>query len=560
MSADPSVALAQAVVRELVGAGVREAVVCAGARNAALVAVLGKTPALRLWSFPEERSAAFFALGRVMREGRPVAVVTTSGTAAAELLPAVIEAFYQGQPLILVTADRPRAYRGTGAPQAIEQVGLFSRYVYVCEDIDDSAQMFGVRLTLNQWDGNAPFHLNVCLEEPSAAALAAIDGMGSNEWDTEFPATGQQGRREIKAFRASHACEAVQHFLDDTDGAGPLVAVVASLPQEEQGGVLALLKKLGCPVIAEATSGLRESPGLAAQLVRGGESALSAVPVGRVLRIGGVPSSRWWRDLESKPDVSVLSLSATDFPGLARASEVCGFPDWPMLEPDEALYPIPNNTTNTPRQEQEQGGFLAAYPRSEPALVYALSKIIPRGALVFLGNSLPIREWNSFATTEDRGLRCFANRGANGIDGCVSTFLGLSADESESWCVIGDLTALYDLAALWITPALPAARRRLVVINNGGGRIFSRVAALRGLGEAERRLMENPHALKFQPWAEMFGWEYRCVTTPEELALLPGDAPNLLIEMIPDPEQTEAFWAASSETVSPSAIQTPHSR
>jgi 2-succinyl-5-enolpyruvyl-6-hydroxy-3-cyclohexene-1-carboxylate synthase len=122
-----NIAAARALIDELRAAGVDDFCVCGGSRNAPLIAAITAAEA-RTWSFVDERSAAFFALGRAKLTGRPTAVVTTSGTAAAELLPAAIEAYYSGVPLILITADRPARYRGTGAPQAIEQEGLFGIY------------------------------------------------------------------------------------------------------------------------------------------------------------------------------------------------------------------------------------------------------------------------------------------------------------------------------------------------------------------------------------------------------------------------------------------------
>jgi len=122
-----NLAKARAVIEEARVAGVREMCVCSGSRNAPLLAVLSHSD-LKLWTFVDERSAAFFALGRMKLLGAPVAVVTTSGTAAAELLPALVEAHYSGLPLVVITADRPARFRGTGAPQAIEQVNLFGVY------------------------------------------------------------------------------------------------------------------------------------------------------------------------------------------------------------------------------------------------------------------------------------------------------------------------------------------------------------------------------------------------------------------------------------------------
>jgi hypothetical protein len=141
-------------VQRCLRAGVREFVICAGARNAALIEALARAETAgfaRLWRHFEERSAGFFALGRTMETGTPCAVVTTSGTAAAELLPSVIEAFYQNRPLVALTADRPASFRGSGAPQCIEQPGIFGPYAF--------------QGPLPEWNGKTPIHLNIELDE-----------------------------------------------------------------------------------------------------------------------------------------------------------------------------------------------------------------------------------------------------------------------------------------------------------------------------------------------------------------------------------------------------------
>ena len=141
---------ARRLVSELREAGVSDFCVCAGSRNSPLLAVLGSSDA-QLYSFVDERSAAFFALGRAKRDRRPVAVITTSGTAVAELLPAAVEAFYSAIPLLLVTADRPERYRGTGAPQCIDQLGIFGTYAAT---------------DLAAWDRKQPLHVNIEFDEP----------------------------------------------------------------------------------------------------------------------------------------------------------------------------------------------------------------------------------------------------------------------------------------------------------------------------------------------------------------------------------------------------------
>src|SRR5579872_3095728 len=146
-----NIAAARLLLDRVRRAGAIDFCVCGGSRNAPLLAVLGAMKGIRITTFGDERSAAFFALGRIKRDGNPVAVVTTSGTAAAELLPAAVESHYAGAPLLLITADRPADYRGTGAPQSIEQIGLFGPYA--ATDID-------------RWDFRGPLHINVEFDEP----------------------------------------------------------------------------------------------------------------------------------------------------------------------------------------------------------------------------------------------------------------------------------------------------------------------------------------------------------------------------------------------------------
>lgn len=143
-----NIAAARALIAQASSLGVRDFCVCAGSRNAPLLAALADAS---VYSFVDERAAAFFALGRIKRDGLPVAVVTTSGTAVAELLPAAVEAYYSGLPLVLITADRPARFRGTGAPQSIEQLGIFG--VYAATDAE-------------AWDRRRPLHLNIEFEEP----------------------------------------------------------------------------------------------------------------------------------------------------------------------------------------------------------------------------------------------------------------------------------------------------------------------------------------------------------------------------------------------------------
>lgn len=486
--------LVRTVLRLLAALGVRECCVAAGARNAPVIAALLKSGGVRVRHFFEERGAAFFALGRVMDSARPVAVVTTSGTAAAELLPAMIEAHYQGVPLIAVTADRPRHYRGSGAPQAIEQAGLFGSYVSRCLDLDVET----LPPDASECAVNAPLHVNLCLDEPLATDIEGID------FDA-IPVTPRVAGEELGEVDLS--------FL--TKARRPAV-LAAGLTVQEALTARPLLVSLRAPVLAEATSNLWSPPAfneeLAPWLLPSTDEVYRALAPDALLRLGTVPTLRAWRDLEAQIELPVAHFSRALFPGLARKQGSIAHP-WAALPKAAPACASWHGVMEKAGVEDD----------SEMTLLRALSRWFTANARVFLGNSLPIREMNALMEPQAEGVTFFANRGANGIDGLISTWLGLDAEEGgDSWLILGDLSALYDLAGPWILPQLARRRRFLVVVNNGGGRIFRRVAGLRALPETARAVIENRHALSFRPFAGLWGMGYVEVRAPADLEMLDG--------------------------------------
>ncbi|HKO00663.1 MAG TPA: thiamine pyrophosphate-binding protein [Thermoanaerobaculia bacterium] len=462
--------------------GVADFCVCAGSRNSPLLAVVGAAI-----SFVDERSAAFFALGRAKRDRRPVAVITTSGTAVAELLPAAIEAYYSATPLIFITADRPARYRGTGAPQAIEQVGIFGVYAET-----DAAT----------WSRTRALHINVEFDEP------LIDD------DTEggLPAGPLL---VVPPPRTSGRAGSPPSFSK------PLV-IVGGLSPDKRERVRHFVNMLSAPVYAEPLSGLRES----LDGIRN-ERMLARGDFDGVIRIGNVPTLRFWRDLDERfRDLPVVHFSDLPFAGLPRGD----------------VYPIdalPTNVEPRPRtddflaRDQEMSSRVAALlddeRDSEPAMLRDLANRIPANARIYLGNSLPIREWDLVAPRDARGFELDANRGANGIDGQLSTFFGWCVPSASNWCIAGDLTTIYDLNAPWVVPQLDA-EFRIVIINNGGGRIFSRVPSLAPLArDVREHIIENTHSLRFESWAAMWGISDR------------------VIELRPDSEATSRFWSKYDE-------------
>lgn len=546
------------LVESLASSGVRQFVVCAGARNSPLVAVLSAAPeAFEVVSFFEERSAAFFAMGNARRTGRPVAVITTSGTAAAELLPATVEAFHTGVPLILVTADRPRRLRGTGAPQAIDQTGLYRNFVGAEYDLAE-----GELFDLSSWNQRAPLHLNICFDEPLIDAPLPSLGdwslAGSDSGTGVEPCTGSGAGAESvfvdfrgrSLFVATASAEWAQLRLRKfLRGPGALLVLVGSLETErERRAVENFLLDLRAPVYLEATSGLRESPKLEWCRLISGDAilpwSLRNAGVARVLRIGSVPTARVWRDLDdaSKP-VETLSLSPLPFSGLSRGEFVCceiesALVDFKFSESERESSPQIRPLLEKDRDVAAKlESLFISEPQSEAGLVRRLAQKMMRSESierVYLGNSLPIREWD-LAAPRERKLVVEANRGVNGIDGQLSTFLGLSGADGIACAILGDLTALYDLQGFWALQWLPQLGAKVFVINNGGGKIFSRI-----FGQA---LFENRHDLSFRAWADLWRIGYqRWSSVSDEFELHLGSSASEVIEVVPDNDATQRFW------------------
>lgn len=518
--------IAKQVLHELLANGVEEFCLCPGARNAPLVYPLANSSEVSIYYWPEERSAAFFAVGRMKATGKPVAVVTTSGTASGELLPAVMEAYYTGLPLVLITADRPERFRGSGAPNAAEQVGLFSSYVHEVQDINGETVC-----DLSHWNRLRPIHLNVCFEEPKDSDCQKIT-LG------QITSSPQKGS-SLPLF-SEQAEDVYTDFLGKSRF--PLVIVGAIVPSQIDE-MVQFLQRLGAPVYAEAMSGIREDPRLDHLKIHWMDTPWKSraehdYPIDGILRLGSVPTIRLWRDLEHKTgEIAVCSISEVPFSGLSccgviYASLSSFFSSVKKIEAPYC-YDFSSWKREDERIKKKLELLYAEEPQAEPSLIRDLSTKIPKGSKVYLGNSLPIREWDLSATSNPRSYQIGCNRGVTGIDGQIATFLGFSSPDQENWAIIGDLTALYDLVAPWIASQLVDVMPNLVIVNNGGAGIFARMFA--------HKAFQNTHALSFASLAEFWGWEYeRWESVPEKIAGVKGTK-GRIIELVPDNNATERF-------------------
>jgi 2-succinyl-5-enolpyruvyl-6-hydroxy-3-cyclohexene-1-carboxylate synthase len=424
--------------------GVQEIIVSPGSYNSPIFAAAEKLDKFKLTYHFDERGAAFLALGKIKADKKPVAVCVTSGTAVAECLPAVIEAKYTGLPLIIISGDRPKRFVGSGAPQVIEQIDVLTPFVNAVYDIEEVRQFS----QLGTYDAHLPCHFNVRFEEPL---------FGSSEPRSSNP--------EITILNSGSELRC-----------RPLI-ILSELDHDQREEVLHFVKKIKAPVIAEPLSGLRESTELSSQLLHSSESCLDQLEFDQVIRIGGVPVTKLWRDLERKDrykNLSILCYSDLPYSGLARESVVLPISELRHFSTETA---IPAEYLISAKKI-DQGLYVEFLrrreesPRSELSLIHHLSQQIPANSVVYLGNSLPIREWGAAAIFEDRRFDYHANRGANGIDGQIATFVGLIDEKREAWGILGDLTFLYDISSLALL-AQTRGKFRLVVMNNRGGQIFS---------------------------------------------------------------------------------------
>lgn len=512
------------VLQAAIDIGVSEFILCPSSRNSSFVQALKPETDAIIYYWFEERSAAFFALGRSKLTQRPVAVITSSGTAAAELLPAAMEAYYTGIPLLLITADRPRRFRGKGAPQSADQVGLFGLYTPYSLDVESHFPY-----CFSGWDQQAPAHINVCFEEPQ----------GQPVWQGQSLKWKESLGKNKSLLNIDKGKKLDQFFAKVQQ---PLV-VVSALKTHVKEDVVQFLLKLNAPLVLEGISGIREDERLKHLVITRTEKILTSAEqagyaVDGVLRIGGVPTQRLWRDLEYlESNTYVCSITDVPFSGLSWNDDLIHGPIDQFLCEYSLKVSYHSNAAKQWLAEdqlfQEQLAYLfECEPTAEPSLMYELSRLIPKNSLVYLGNSLPIREWDLAALREDRKLTLFANKGMNGIDGQLSTFFGMCCDQSDNWGIFGDLTALYDMAGPWILSQLEGIQANIVIINNSGGKIFERMYT-----DVE---MQNCHHLNFEPLAKMWGLSYeKWEFIPDQFAERGG---SRLIEIVPDNIATKRFW------------------
>jgi 2-succinyl-5-enolpyruvyl-6-hydroxy-3-cyclohexene-1-carboxylate synthase len=530
---NPSTAFGLAFADELARCGLREVVLAPGSRSTPLAMAfldLEQRGRLRLHVRIDERSASFTALGLAKASRRPVAVLCTSGTAAANFHPAVIEADESGIPLLVLTADRPPELRSTGANQAIDQIKLYGGAVrWFCEvgvpERRIGAAAYWRSVACQAWAhaaGSAggftgPVHLNLAFRDPLTPELPGA--AGDQDWPE--PLDGRPDGKPWTRFEPRDTASG-QLELPWTERG----VVVCGDGDYDAAALAELAEQAGWPVLAEPSSGARRGPNalpayqyllatpefMAAHrpdvLVSAGrpglsrpQSALLAAPVGRHVVIGQGPGH--WADPQR---------AATD---VAAGVRLSGSPvSTPWLEGWRRADDAARRAVDALLDEGDR--------LTEPRLARDLVLGLPEDALLWAASSMPVRDIDFHALTR-ADVRVLASRGTSGIDGTVSAAIGAAlAHGGPAFALIGDLAFLHDAPGLALGPGEPRPDLCLVVVNNDGGGIFSSLEQAAFTGSFER-LFGTPHGAGLDHLAAAFGLPYQRLDQPEDLGkALPG--------------------------------------
>ncbi|HYB91140.1 MAG TPA: 2-succinyl-5-enolpyruvyl-6-hydroxy-3-cyclohexene-1-carboxylic-acid synthase [Candidatus Binataceae bacterium] len=513
------------MAQEFARAGVTDACISPGSRSTAIVTGLLRSRSIQPWVILDERSAGFFAMGMAREKRRPVLLVCTSGTAAANYLPAVVEASLSNIPLIVVTADRPREARDFRSAQTIDQVRLYGSHArwsvdlatpHAGDALDSYYRTVASRAVATAMRAPAgPVHLNFPMREPlidvEEEAAALRDSPRSVQPDLNAP------RARVYPVRSVLSDESVGAIAEKLRGlergaivCGPRAAGRA----EDARAVARLAERLSWPILADPLSGLRVGAHDGSRVVDSYDVLLrdpafcEAHQLDAIFQIGDPPVSKplaqfmaasrrfhlmvaepgtWPDPLHVATDVAAVTAAefcdalAAALGGSARASSWLdawlGASAKVRAALDEALA--------------------AETSMFEPKVITETIRLIPDGALVHAGNSMPVRDMDTFVGRAPRDLVLEGNRGASGIDGVLSTALGAAAARMDpTVLILGDLSCLHDIGGLQIAARYPI-HLLVIVINNDGGGIFSFLPQA-GLGDPFETFFGTPHGLGFE--------------------------------------------------------------
>lgn len=557
-----------ALIDGLVAGGLRRVVLSPGSRSTPLALAAREHPTIQTWVQVDERSAGFFALGLALADGAPVGLVSTSGTAPAHWYPAVIEANQARIPLVLLSADRPPELQDCGANQTVDQTRLFGAHTRAFHALGtadaterglDYAHATGRNAA---WQASyplpGPVHINVPLREPLVP----------------------KGETPQLVPRTSHplTCgaapvpepEQVARLARAISGRrGLIICGRGDYPAEFPAALARLAAALDCPVAADPLSPLRRGPHDRTHVLTGYDAYLriekfaAAHPPRWVLRFGAVPTSKalmTYLNRHAPEDLFVVDRTGRWLDPSHRATEFATAAPEKLCDALTATSPAkadPAWRSDFLGAEELahscKGGSLSAGASDEEAIIEALTQRLPDGATLFSGNSMAIRDIDTYLRAGPTALRVVANRGASGIDGNVSTLLGLASGTSGPVVgLIGDLAFYHDMNGLLAARGVDAT---LILLNNGGGGIFGYLPQA-GLERFESDWL-TPTGLDFEHAARLYGLHFKRVSGRGAFAAaldaaLERRGVNLIEVMIDRNDSLarhRAYWAAVKEAI-----------
>jgi 2-succinyl-5-enolpyruvyl-6-hydroxy-3-cyclohexene-1-carboxylate synthase len=560
---NPSTAQAGVIVDELVRNRIRHVVLCPGSRNAALAIALyqaAELGCLTLHVRTDERTAGFLALGLTLGGGRPAAVVCTSGTAAANLHPAVLEAYHSGAGVLLLTADRPAELHGSGANQTIDQRGLFGPAAVAVDfpvaerrGAQNAVWRGLVCRAVAQAEHGRPVHVNIPFREPLVPTFEP-------RWPEDL--SGRPGERP---WTTSAAPRLVAGSRVDFPIPARTLMVVGSGRPDRVVAATTVAARAGWPVIAE--------PGRAAEALSGGAAVLRCGAL--LLSCGQLPASM-------RPDAVVVVGRPTlsrGVRGLMGRAPVYGIGDHPQWTDPQYVAEHVRGWLNLDDLSYIDGpdlDWLPAWRQSDTSAATVVDKLLgeedwptglqlardlvealPSGATLFLGSSNPIRDVD-LAADPRADISVYANRGVAGIDGNLSSAIGIAlAGGVPGYALIGDLTFLHDLNALAIGPRERRPDLTVVVLNDDGGGIFT----LLEQGSAEHaasfeRVFGTPVGADLAALCAGYHVPHTHARTPADLRAAVGPAPGLrVIEVRADRSRLRDLHARLRAAVTESALR-----
>ena len=520
---DIALAYATTLLHELVDGGVTHMCMTPGSRSTPIALAAARDPRITLHVHVDERSSAFFGLGIAAASGKPVAMFCTSGTAAANHLPAVVEASMSRVPIIVLTADRPPEMHGVGANQTIDQQNLFGGFVKWFHDTGVpvwaphermrwvTAGMRAIHHAVGVPPG--PVHLNLPFREPLLPTGSGLGAFG--------------GERTSKTFTDTHRPhDPLPSFLREVS-TGHRVVVVAGRLRVPPMGLVDVCDARGWPLLAEPLSGLRGAPDSSGGGALSAGTLLAASAEFRarqhpdlVIQVGAAPTSRGIQELVRGADRLLIIDPDHLVADPDRRSTLTVNED-----PAEVAAALRSATSSVPATRPQWVDEWREADRTVRAAVDALldswdepfegriardlATAIPDGGVLFAGSSMPIRDLDMYMRPR-AGVRVLANRGASGIDGLVSTTFGVAEVSGPTYALLGDLSVIHDASGL-LWGARNGRAAVLVVIDNDGGGIFSMLPQASLPKDEFEHLFGTPHGLDLEAIARAAGMGVRTV-------------------------------------------------